>query len=409
MAKYLPQFGWEPIIYTPQNPELMTRDEELLKEVSPDLKVWKRPIFEPYFWYKIFTGKRKRAINPGFISDHVQNVSIKERIALFIRSNFFFPDPRCFWRRPSVRYLSKRLKTEPVDWIITTGPPQSMHLIGRDLRRKTNIPWLADFRDPWTGIYYFKHLRMTPLQVKRHKKAEQSVVREADIVTVVSPQMKRDFTSLQHTQIEVIPNGFDEDDFKVEPKNYDEKFAIIHTGLFTKDANPNQLWKALSSLANTTSDFRERLLIVLVGQTDGAVKESIEEVGLSSYTRFVGYVSHLEAVSYQKGADLLLLSLKKEPESKGIITGKLFEYLAAGKPVLGIGPVEGDLARILSQCNAGVMYEFEDFEGIKQYVKKHFNAFLRNSSIHAPLQEEIATYSRNNLCEKMAALLGKNR
>ena len=411
MAKYLPEFGWEPVIYTPENPELMASDDKLLKEVSSNLTVWKLPIKEPYTFYKIFTGKRGQSIKPGFISNQTGKPSWKEQAAMFIRSNFFFPDPRCLWRRPSVRYLAKRLAKEPVDWIITTGPPQSMHLIGRDLHRKLKIPWLADFRDPWTGIYYFKHLKMHPHIVQRHKKAERSVVREADIVTVVSPQMKRDFLPLGPKRIEVIFNGYDQDDFDmVETHNYvslpyQNKFTICHTGLFTRDANPDQLWRALGQIVEENSDFSQALQIVLVGQTDGAVVQSIEKAGLAPYSRVVSYVPHLEAVAYQKGADLLLLSLKKEPESKGIITGKLFEYLASQRPILGIGPTDGDLAAILTECNAGSMHEFEDFEGIKKSVWHYYRLFCQNKPWSASLPDAIVAYSRKNLCQELSELL----
>ncbi|MCL2727186.1 MAG: glycosyltransferase family 4 protein [Bacteroidales bacterium] len=406
MAKYLPEFGWEPIIYTPQNPELMARDEELLGEISPNLQVWKRPIFEPYSVYKWFTGKKGENLQPGFISDSTKKSSWKERLALFIRSNLFFPDPRCFWRRPSVRYLKKQLKKEPVDWIITTGPPHSMHLIGKELHRKTGIPWLADFRDPWTGMYYFKHLKMLPYIVRRHKKAERAVVHEANVVTVVSPQMKRDFLPLGTKRIEVIPNGYDDDDFVVEREvETHHAFTICHTGLFTRDANPDQFWRAIASIVRENKDFAQDLRIVLVGQTDGVIKKSIEDTGLSPSTQFVSYVPHLEAVTYQKEANILLLSLKKEPESKGIITGKFFEYLAARKPILGIGPVDGDLAEILTQCNAGTMHEFEDFEGVKRSVLHYYSLFCQKKRWDASLPQAIAAYSRKNLCGKMAELL----
>ena len=401
MAKYLPQFGWEPIIYTPENPELMARDEELLKEVAPDLQVWKHPIVEPYSWYKFFAGKKGQAIKPGFISDSTEKASLKEKIALFIRSNFFFPDPRCYWRRPSVRFLVKKLKKEPVAWIITTGPPHSMHLIGKALHNKTKIPWLADFRDPWTGIYYFKHLKMLACMVRRHKRAERAVIREADVVTVVTPQMRQDFLKLSPQRIEIIPNGFDETDFEVKPLAFEGKFTICHTGLFTRDANPNHLWRALAAIVAENEKFKEELQIVLVGQTDGAVKKSIEEAGLLPYAHFVSYVPHLEAVAYQKGADLLLLTLKKEPESKGIVTGKLFEYLAAGRPILGIGPTDGDLAAILKECNGGTIHVFEDFEGIKTAI----NHYYIDSHLHNINANAVAGYSRKNLCGKMAELL----
>jgi glycosyltransferase involved in cell wall biosynthesis len=232
------------------------------------------------------------------------------------------------------------------------------------------------------------------------------VVREADVVTVVSPQMKRDFLPLGPKRIEVVPNGYDESDFEIDPIIFEGKFTLCHTGLFTRDANPDQLWRALAELVSENDGFAQALQIVLVGQTDGAVSQSIEEAGLLPYARFIPYVSHLEAVAYQKGADLLLLSLKKEPESIGIITGKFFEYVAAKKPILGIGPVEGDLAQMLAECNAGTMHEFEDYDGIKRSVLHYYRLFSWKKPWEASLPQAIAAYSRKNLCERMAGLLG---
>ena len=399
MAKYLPEFGCEPIIYTPQNPELMAEDTALLAEVAPDLKVWKRRIWEPYAAYRFLTGKKK--LQPGFIAHSAKKQGWKQKLSVFIRSNCFFPDPRCFWRRPSVRYLRKRLAAEPVDWIITTGPPQSMHLIGRDLHRKTGIPWLADFRDPWTGIYYFKHLKMLPFTLNRHKKAERSVVQEATAVTVVSPQMQREFLPLQPKQIEVIPNGYDEMDFAVPAKGTEGFFSLCHTGLFTRDANPEALWQALAALAKELPGFGEKLKIRLIGQVDGAVVASIQEAGLGGALELHAYLPHLEAVAYQKGADVLLLSLKKEPESKGIITGKFFEYLAAGKPILGIGPVDGDMASILCECGAGAMREFEDQEGCKTWVQAFYQQYCAATPWQAAHPERIKDYTRRGLCGRL--------
>ena len=403
MAKYLPEFGCEPIIYTPQNPELMAEDRALLAEVAPNLKVWKQPIWEPYAAYKFLTGKQK--IQPGFIADGTKKQGWRQSLSLFIRSNCFFPDPRCFWRCPSVRYLRKRLAAEPVDWIITTGPPQSMHLIGRDLHRKTGIPWLADFRDPWTGIYYFKHLKMLPFTLRRHKKAERSVVQEATAVTVVSPQMRREFLPLQPRRIEVIPNGYDETDFAVPAKGAEGFFSLCHTGLFTRDANPEALWEALAALAQELPDFREKLKIRLIGQVDAAVRAAILQAGLEQNLEQLPYLPHLEAVAYQKGADVLLLSLKKEPESKGIITGKFFEYLAAGKPILGIGPCDGDLAEMLADCGAGSMHEFEDFEGCAETIKTLYTQWCAQTPWQARHPEKIAAYTRRGLCERLVRQL----
>ncbi|MBQ3521911.1 MAG: glycosyl transferase family 1, partial [Bacteroidales bacterium] len=178
-AKYLPQYGWEPVVYTPENPEANSIDEALLKDVGPQTTVIKRKIVEPYGFYKALSGKKGSQIKANLVSSSNNKKSFVQRLSLFIRGNLFIPDPRILWVAPSVRFLKKYLKENPVDAIVSTGPPHSMHLIAKKLSKSTDIPWLADFRDPWTGIFYFKHLGLSKFAYRRHRKLEQSVLNNA--------------------------------------------------------------------------------------------------------------------------------------------------------------------------------------------------------------------------------------
>ncbi len=406
-SKYLPQSGWEPVIYTPENPDVNSVDESLLKDVSPELKVIKRKIREPYAAYKFLTGKKKgEHLQANIVSS--EKKGFVQKLSAHIRANWFIPDPRCWWIGPSVKYLSKLIEGgERFDAVISTGPPHSMHLIAREIHKVFNIPWIADFRDPWTRIFYFKHLGLSAKSLRKHKELERSVIAEADRVTVVSSQMKTEFSQGEFEtfkdKVEIIPNGYDPEDFDSVEKAPDAegKFVVAHTGLMPESANPDKLWKVLGDMAKSDKDLKEKLMVVTMGQTDGSVKKDIAENGLSDNFKDLGYVPHAQSVAWQKRADILLLPLRKEEESKAILTGKFFEYLASGNNILAFGPTDGDLARSLKETGSGIICEFDDKNSIKE-------AFVKLQKPNSPTQEQIENrqkYSRKAGAESFAKLL----
>ena len=425
-AKYLPQFGWQPVIYTPLNPEINSEDVSLAKDISPDLEVIKRNILEPYAIYKVLSGKKKNAkIKANAVA---QNNS--GGISVFIRGNFFIPDPRVWWVKPSVKFLKKYLKDNPVDAIVSTGPPQSMHLIAKRLHAELNIPWIADFRDPWTKIFYFKHLNLTKCARKKHEKLEQGVIDEADKIVVVSPQMKEDFSSMTKTPVSLITNGFDPDDFKSNNSDKMEKeaalkidaftknkFTVVQTGLLTDAANPDLFWRELGAKAVEESDFKRDFLFVTMGQTDASVTKEMEEVNLKENIRDLGYVPHLEAIAWQKRANLLLLPLRKEKEAKAILTGKFFEYLASGSKILAFGPRNSNLGDAMRETQCGTICEYENGGSIRKAIdaayedfKKTATANIGATEIKLPAKSVSSAaqqYSRPVLARQFAELLNE--
>ncbi len=541
-SKYLPQYGWEPVIYTPLNPDVNSVDESLLKDVSPDLEVIKRKIVEPYGFYKVLTGKKKgELLQANLITGGGESVSggrsvsakgtgkkksgsLAERISRYIRANWFIPDPRIWWVRPSVKFLSKYIRQsnapiaeqnesssekrncnegalekrnrnegalekrncnedaweknaggccqEKIAAIISTGPPHSMHLIARQLHRDLNIPWIADFRDPWTNIFYFKHLGLSAKSLRKHKALERSVLEEADKIVVVSKQMKKEFVhsfsckeaserglkeegSLDgggylDGKIVVIPNGYDPDDFDAEKntelaaaekdvarmtsswndvvekritgkvadgeddgKKMDgmaedgRKFVVAHTGLMPESANPDKFWKVLGDMVKSDRELKEKLLVVTMGQTDGIVKKDIAENGLSDNFKDLGYVPHAQSVAWQKRADILLLLLRKEEESKAILTGKFFEYLAAGKPILAFGPTDGDLADILKKTSAGTICEFADEDSVRKAFTNLWAGRGKITETTPEAEEERQKFSRKKQAGDFAEMLNR--
>ena len=410
-AKYLPEEDWQPVIYTPENPEQLAVDASLEAEVPSEAEVIRTRITEPYALYKKVlrrSGHSKEAVEVNPVN--AQNKSFLQKAAMWVRGNFFRPDPRCLWIRPSVRYLKKYLEEHPVDLIVTTGPPQSMHMIGLRLAKETGLPWVADFRDPWTKIFYFKHLSMTPATERWHKKMEKAVLDEASAVVAVSPLVQQEFQAMTDTPVELITNGFDECDFPSEKDTEayggpDKDFTITHTGLFAADGNPTVLWDVLREKYQADGDFRKRLRIKLIGKNDEQILKALKDRGLQEALTDMGYQPHSVAVEQQRKASILILPLRKEPEYKAVLPGKLFEYMASERPVLGIGQPDGAMAMILGEAKTGTVLDWDDKKGISEYIEKCWKMHLegRLTTVGA----DISLFTRRSTTRQMAGLFDR--
>lgn len=502
-SKYLPEFGWQPVIYTPSNPDTDLADSTLERDIPEGAEIVRRRIVEPYAIFRMFSSVGKsetsgnRAAKPlrkvlsektetstapvnscsapatpagtvHTVSSAVNPInavgkkSLTMRFSLWIRANIFVPDPRCMWIGPSVRFLKKYLEEHPVDVIVSTGPPHSMHLIARRLHRRTGIKWIADFRDPWTKIFYFKHLPMLKSVAARHARLENGVLREADAVVSVTDLITRQLESAvvgnvsagdkcrtdgtgSHrsdqnktgpeevnaaSRFHTVENGYDEADFPtgVVQNPY---FTLTHTGVFSVEGNPDMLWKVLGDLCRELPDFRKDLRIVLAGKTDKEVLDDIGRNGLASTLTNYGYVRHSESNRLQLQSRLLLLPLRKEPEADGILTGKYFEYLASGRPIAAFGPEGGALDLSLQKTKAGRLFGWEDYDSLRTYILALYTGYRNsvngsgngsdmaadgeNDSCNGkkntlpaglnPNREEISKYSRRSLTARMVQLL----
>jgi glycosyltransferase involved in cell wall biosynthesis len=403
MSKYLPECGWQPVIYTPENPDPSVTDDSLAAEIHPLTEVIRRPIFEPYDFYRKLTGKEKSArFKAGYISEASRG-NWKERFSVFLRGNLLIPDPRVFWVYPSIRYLRKYLRKNPVDLIITTGPPHSMHLIGAGLKKHLpHIPWLADFRDPWTEIDFYHRLKLTLLADKIHRSLEKKILAKADVVTTVSPYLKKSTEKIAGRRVDVIYNGFDPADFNFENDPAGSSFVLSHFGAFNRDRNPSALWKALGGLKKENPEFGRSLRIQLIGQTDERILQEIAEAELNENLMLAGHMEHREGLRQISGSQLLLLPLNDAPNVKGILPGKMYEYIALRRPILAIGPADGDFAKIIRETRSGYIHEFQDVDGIRSTLWNAFLEFRENKLSVSPVAFE--TFSRRSLAREIIGL-----
>ena len=320
-AKYLPQFGWDPVIYTPSNGEMPVIDASLEKDVPVEAIVIRQPIWEPYHLYKRFVGRRKEEkINTGFLSEGKKS-GVTEKIAVWLRGNLFIPDARKFWVKPSIKFLSHYINTNKIDAIVSTGPPHSMHLIALRLKQLFNIPWLADFRDPWTNIDFYSDLMLSKRADRKHHNLERKVLSNASAVVSIGKTMANEFEDMVNRKVNVITNGYDDDDMPKEKIKRDNKFSIAHIGTMVKTRNPKTLWKVLKQLVDEDKIFSSNLEIELVGKIDFEVRKSLEEYDLLPFTRFINYINHDDVIRMQAQSQVLLLILNNTEKFKGNFNG----------------------------------------------------------------------------------------
>lgn len=400
-VKYLPEFGVSPVVYVPENPSYPILDEHISQEVPKEVTIIKQPIKEPYRYASMLSRKQTNNISAGIVPSEKKQ-SLLQKALLYIRGNFFVPDARVGWVKPSIKFLSQYIEEQSIDTIITTGPPHSMHLIGLGLKKKdSNVRWIADFRDPWTTIGYHDKLKMTSKTQEIHKKMEVEVLNMADQILVTSPTTKDDFSQLCNTPIEVITNGYD---IEINNNNtLNNNFIISHIGSLLSGRNPKILWQTLSAILDEYSDFRNVFKLVLAGKISDEVIASIQSHHLEPYLELKGYVGHQEAIGLQREANVLLLIEIDSQETQSIIPGKVFEYLAARKPILTIGPKNSDIKDILDDTRAGTYHTYQDAKGLKDAILVHFTQFQNGNRQFT--DGDISKYHRKALTKQLSELI----
>lgn len=405
MSKYLPEYGWQPVIYTPENAEYPVEDPSLLQDVTPEAEVIKRKIVEPYSFYKQLLGiKKEQKVKVGFINEGERKQGWKENLSLWVRGNLFIPDARCWWVKPSVRFLKRYLKEHPVDAIISTGPPHSMHLIALKLHHALNIPWIADFRDPWTEIDFYQDLKLTRWGDRKHHRLEKQVLTEADKIVTIGWDAAKGLENLGAHSVQTITNGYDDEPISGAAITPSEKFTISHIGALGASRNAIHFWEALGELAKSDLQFRNDLNIRLIGQVDISAIETIKTNGLMDNTELIPYIPHEEISRMQMESQVLLLLINNTPNAKGILTGKLFEYLSSGRPILCIGPEDGDAAHIIGETKAGVTVGFDDKEKMKTEIMRLFYAYKKGIP-HQTDMSKINSYSRKENAKAFVLIL----
>jgi glycosyltransferase involved in cell wall biosynthesis len=405
-VKYLPQFAWQPYVFTPENPSFELRDESLLKDVPPEAEILHFPIWEPYSIFNRLAGNKGR-VPPANSAPRPD--SLFKKISLWIRGNLFIPDPRVFWVRPSVKFLNDFLLEQNIRTVITTGPPHSVHLIGLGLKKKNpSLRWIADFRDPWSEWGLLDTIKVGRLARSIHKRLERSVLQNADKVLTITPFYVKQLERLSGRKVHLLTNGFDEDDFRGLTIRPTEKFIIRHVGMVNEKCNPVPFMESVAALCESNEEFAGLVQIDFVGQVNPTFREFVtQHPVLHRITTFTDPIPHAGVIELYGQSSLLLLVLTGYKDAEGYMPGKLFEYMATGLPILGVGPEEGDAAKLLIDYGYGKMISSEKIVEIIQCMELVFKKKISEkiSEIHVLGAANTQKYSRRIITGMLTDLI----
>jgi glycosyltransferase involved in cell wall biosynthesis len=401
-VKYLPQFGWQPFVFTPENPSFDLKDDSLMKDVPAEAEVLHFPIWEPYSLFNRLSGSKNSVPQANSAP---RPDSFFKRVSIWIRGNLFIPDPRVFWVRPSVSFLDGFLREQRIRTIITTGPPHSIHLIGLRLKKKNaSLRWIADFRDPWSEWGFLDTIKVGKLARSVHKRLERSVLQRADKVLTITPFYVKHFERLGGRKVTLLTNGFDEDDFKGLALQPTKKFVIRHMGIVNEKCDPRPFMEAVASLCERNQEFARLVQIDFVGQVNATFKDFVTQHPiLKQVTTFTDSVPHAKVIELYGQSSLLLLILTGYKDAEGYMPGKLFEYMATGLPVLGVGPEEGDSANLMKAHNTGKMLDSINKKKIEDYLENSFHQWISGATIN--ISNQAIGLSRKSMTEELSKLL----
>lgn len=398
ICNLLPEYNWLPTILTVNQDTFSHKDDSLLNEVNPLLKVVKTNVFEPFNIYRKFIGKE---INEPLIASETiskENKDWKHRLSIWIRMNLFIPDARIGWYPYAVKAGKKLISNNKFKAIITVGPPHSTHLIGNRLSQKFKIPHIAILIDPWLDIIYYKGFDRSKITLAVDSYFEKKVMNNASQIVFVTESTREDYVrkypTIKNKSI-VMYWGYNEDDFKeVKKTRYDEKKILLHAGNIFDYQNPVNLWNELKTRINKGENIYLRFL----GTVSPEIKTAINNAGLSDRTEYLGYLSYGEMIKEVTNADYLLVCTSE----KRHVPGKLFEYLRSGNPILAYGDDNEEVNRILKKQNAGVLFPYDN-NGAE---------FFDNAAHFKTVIENVLTYDRrkiiNTLVEKLKTYVNTN-
>ena len=397
-TKYLPSSGWFPEVLTvdPLYAAYPFRDDSLYGEVPVDVKVHRTKALN---FFALYNRDQSKIPHAGFASG--KDKAFKSTVSRFIRGNFFIPDPRRGWNRFAFRRASELIRSQNITHIITTSPPHSTQLIGLRLKRRfPGLKWVADLRDPWTDIYYYDMFRPSLPARMLDRNLEKRVLSRADRIITVGKTLASLLAAKTEAvagKTEILPNGFDEEDFQGIVSSVPERFTITYVGTLSP-AYP------VRGFIDAVKDMRingKQVALQFVGTVPEEIRALFPAGDEGDGPRFINYCEHPEAIRYMMSSSLLLLIIPDHSSNRSILTGKIFEYLATEKPILFLGHEDGDAARLLTLCGYQGIFGYDDVEGIREFILRVAEGKpVKRSGYHLE-------YSRRALAVKLGNILDR--
>lgn len=413
-VRYLSDFGWTPIMLVPENPQYPALDPSLEEELPRDLIVRKAHIFEPYDLYRKFTGVKKGASLDVTVNKRGSKRTLKQQIAEFIRATFFIPDARIGWYKNAVREGMKITKEFPISAIYSSSPPYTVSLVARKIAKLAGIPWVAGFRDPWTGFESSTPNRwFLPRAID--KGLEHSVFTDAKAVDVawrgIMADVRGKYPEIPESKFVHIPNGFDSNDFPVHniseraERAREEKFTITYSGSLYGPRNPKTFLEAIRKLLASGDMDAKNVTLRFVGRFGPDIHEMLNAADVAPMIEKVDYLPHSKAVELLASSDALLLIVDDTTTVGEIVPGKVYEYLGAMRPLIALAPPEGPIGSLLTETGGGRAIRQNDTASIASEIKLLYDKWRRGESVTSGMNAAaISQYERREATRKLAAL-----
>ncbi len=400
-AKYLPEFGIEPTVITvdPEKGSYAVFDESLIEEVK-HIRAFRTDTRELIKWYSLLkSGNKQKQIPQGSVGG--KKPGLLDRVAAYVRGNFFIPDARIGWNTFAIQKAAELLKSESFDLIITTGPPHSTHLIGLELKKRFGVKWLADFRDPWSEVFYNEVFNRTARSDRKDREFEQKVLESADQILTVGPSMQSLLQKKlpgKEEKVQFVFSGFDPEKLKRATTEKQEAFTITYVGTMGT-AYPYQTVQNALKILGSTENCKPTEFI-LAGKIDPHVFASLKTVENENIrVHHKGQLDHEQALSLMKSADVLLLCLPFNELSTIFVSGKLLEYIGSGTPIAAIIDSQSDAAVLIREQQAGQIFG--------QNEESKLSTYLANLMLNPPTKSErfIEKYQRTETSKQVAEII----
>jgi glycosyltransferase involved in cell wall biosynthesis len=399
-AKYLPDFGWQPVILTVEHPTSPARDESLLANIPNDALIYKTNTLEPFNFYRLLTGRRKGENLPKDIIVKRPNEKLSEKISRLIRANLFIPDARVGWIPSLVKQGMKIIREEKPDIIFSTSPPHSLQLGAKKLAKKSKLPWIADFRDPWIEAYWESDIERFKLIQQLNRKFEKDVLESADMVTTVSEGFVDLFSKKAKNNYDVLYHGFD---FLNQKARTTDKFTLVYLGNMSKYQSPTPV---LQALQKSSKEMKKTTEFVIVGKVfDGfdELMKKFRDIKIITHD----YMPYNKAMEFSRQASILLLINPVPKYGAQLIPVKMYDYIALRKPILAIGSKGGRLEELINETGSGKLFEKNDDQQIYKFIKFEFSNWQKNGNRLLKDDKILDKYRAKNNVKKLAKLFEK--
>ncbi|MCF7919898.1 MAG: glycosyltransferase [Candidatus Cloacimonetes bacterium] len=400
-VKYLPQLGWQPVVLTVKNGNYPALDEILTAEIPREAEVFKTFSLEPFALYNLIKGKKPDSNIPTHILSSSEKDTLIQKLFKWIRVNLFLPDARIGWIPFMIKKGKQLIREYQPDVIFSCSPPHSLQLGAAELSRCSGIPFVCDLRDPWTEAFWLKSLNRNPLSWVIDRRWERNTLKQTNYITTVSNGFKEIYSKITTSPILVIPNGFDDIDFKNVIKSRNSKFTICHTGNIRTVQFAQEFFDSIDALPK---EILDNLEVNLFGNVHFQIKEYIESSKAHDCYHFHGYVSHERVIQEIVNADMLVVFSTNTPNSAGIQTAKLFEYLITGNFIIAYGTEGNEMKDTLDETECGAFYIFG--ESCEKDILKLYALWLNDALPHYG-NDLVSKYSRKNQTKELVTLFEK--